>query len=146
LLDVVDTVLETSGFDPERLTLEITESAVVADVRGAVETLAALRSRGIQVALDDFGTGWSSLGQLRRLPVDRLKVDRVFVEALGRDEGATGVVMAIVALARGLGMQVTAEGVETREQFERLRELGVDDAQGYLLGRPGPLGQRLLSA
>lgn len=146
LLDVVDTALEITGFDANRLTLEITESAVVADVRGAAETLTALRGRGVYIALDDFGTGWSSLGQLRQLPVDRLKVDRVFVDALGRDEGATGVVTAIVALARGLGMQVTAEGVETADQFERLRDLGVDDAQGYLLGRPAPLDEQSISA
>jgi Amt family ammonium transporter len=146
LLDVVDATLEQTGFPADRLTLEITESAVVADVRGAAETLTSLRERGVNIALDDFGTGWSSLGQLRNLPVDRLKVDRVFVDALGRDEGATGVVTAIVALARGLGMQVTAEGVETPDQLERLRDLGVDDAQGYLLGRPAPLHEHPMSA
>lgn len=139
IIAVVDEALRGSGLSPHRLCLEITESAVMADIDTAVARLGRLRDRGVHIALDDFGTGWSSLGQLRRLPVDKLKVDRVFVEALGRDDSATAVVTAIVALAQGLGMSVTAEGVETEDQFRRLRDLGVDDAQGYLLGRPGEL-------
>ncbi|MFN8074451.1 MAG: EAL domain-containing protein [Kineosporiaceae bacterium] len=139
ILTVVDEALRDSGLPPQRLCLEITESAVMADLDTAVARLSRLRDRGVHIALDDFGTGWSSLGQLRRLPVDKLKVDRVFVDALGRDDSSTAVVTAIVALAQGLGMSVTAEGVETEDQYSRLRDLGVDDAQGYLLGRPGSL-------
>jgi diguanylate cyclase (GGDEF)-like protein len=139
LVGVVDRVLEQSGLAPDRLCLEITESAVVADVGQAVRRLHALRERGILIALDDFGTGWSSLGQLHRLPIDRIKVDRSFVAALGSnaDDGpATAVIRAVVALAHGLGMLVTAEGVETAEQLERLAELGCDGVQGFFIGRP----------
>ncbi len=161
VVDVVEQALSRSGLPPHRLCLEITEGAVMSDVDAAVVRLGRLRAHGIRIALDDFGTGWSSLGHLQRLPVDRLKVDRSFVEALGggpadddggpartppwhrdgpaRDrDGAAAVVSAIVALARGLGMRVTAEGVETAEQFHHLRELGCDDAQGFHLGRPAP--------
>ncbi len=155
IVDVVEQALAGSGLPPHRLCLEITEGAVMSDVDSAVARLGRLRSHGVRIALDDFGTGWSSLGHLQRLPVDRLKVDRSFVEALGSGEpdltgpvapwwrdrdrdGAAAVVSAIVALARGLGMRVTAEGVETAEQFDHLRELGCDDAQGFHLGRPAP--------
>jgi diguanylate cyclase (GGDEF)-like protein/PAS domain S-box-containing protein len=159
IVDVVEQALAGSGLPPHRLCLEITEGAVMSDVDSAVVRLGRLRARGVRIALDDFGTGWSSLGHLQRLPVDRLKVDRSFVEALGSGEpaavpgpggpvapwrrdrdrdGAAAVVSAIVALARGLGMRVTAEGIETAEQFDHLRDLGCDDAQGYHLGRPAP--------
>ena len=162
IVDVVEQALAGSGLPPHRLCLEITEGAVMSDVDAAVLRLGRLRAQGVRIALDDFGTGWSSLGHLQRLPVDRLKVDRSFVEALRGDpvppgpgvrpapwerdapardrDGAAAVVSAIVALARGLGMRVTAEGVETAEQFAYLRELGCDDAQGFHLGRPAPWG------
>jgi diguanylate cyclase (GGDEF)-like protein/PAS domain S-box-containing protein len=163
IVDVVEEALARTGLPPHRLCLEITEGAVMSDIDAAVVRLGTLRARGVRIALDDFGTGWSSLGHLQRLPVDRLKVDRSFVEALrgenepvlpgpgrgapwdrdapARDrDGAAAVVSAIVALARGLGMRVTAEGVETAEQFRYLRELGCDDAQGFHLGRPAPWG------
>jgi diguanylate cyclase (GGDEF)-like protein len=142
-VDVVEHALVRSRLPAHRLCLELTESAVLGDLDVAGSRLGLLRRRGVQVALDDFGTGWSSLGQLRRLPVDRLKVDRSFVEALGRDGGATAVISAIVALARGLGMRVTAEGVETEDQFARLRDLGCHDAQGFRLGVPAPLAVAL---
>ncbi|WP_158220460.1 bifunctional diguanylate cyclase/phosphodiesterase [Kineosporia sp. A_224] len=163
IVDVVEEALALTGLPPHRLCLEITEGAVMSDIDAAVVRLGTLRAQGVRIALDDFGTGWSSLGHLQRLPVDRLKVDRSFVEALrgetepllpgpgrgapwdrdapARDrDGAAAVVSAIVALARGLGMRVTAEGVETAEQFRYLRELGCDDAQGFHLGRPAPWG------
>jgi EAL domain-containing protein (putative c-di-GMP-specific phosphodiesterase class I) len=163
LVGIVDRALQRSGLAPQRLCLEITESAIVADVGQAVRRLHTLRSFGIFISLDDFGTGWSSLGQLHRLPVDRIKVDRSFVAGLtgrredgvngaggvsgaGADAAAEAVVRAIVALGHGLGLVVTAEGVETPEQLDRLRELGCDGVQGFLVGRPRPLADIDLEA
>ncbi|WP_144289891.1 bifunctional diguanylate cyclase/phosphodiesterase [Ideonella sp. A 288] len=121
---------------PADLELEITESVFVGDSTPTVLRLDRLRRRGLVIALDDFGTGYSSMSYLRRLPVDILKIDRSFVTDLGRDPAARAVTHAIVALASSLGLRTVAEGVETETQRQALCDLGVDELQGYLFGRP----------
>jgi len=138
VLDLVDEALADSGLPPERLELEITESALIEDHDGAQSTLVALRSRGVRVAMDDFGTGYSSLAYLRRFPMDKLKIDGMFVRSLDSDQDAQAVVTAIIGLARALRLETTAEGIETSEQLVMLRALGCDDVQGYLIARPMP--------
>ena len=106
------------------------------DLDAAVATLRDLRARGLRLALDDFGTGYSSLSYLKRSPLDVLKIDKAFVAGLGRNAEDTAIVGAVIALAHILGMQVTAEGVETVEQAHLLRELACELGQGYLFARP----------
>ncbi len=129
-------VLAETGLPATALQLEITESTVMDDVDAAVATLQELRAHGLRLALDDFGTGYSSLSYLKRFPLDVLKIDKSFVDGLGRDTQDTAIVAAVIALAHILGMQVTAEGVETREQAHQLRQLSCELAQGYLFSRP----------
>lgn len=133
--------LQTSGFDPRRLVLEITESVVMDQTEAAIATLHELNALGIELAIDDFGTGYSSLSYLQRLPIDTLKIDQSFVRDVPHHPDAVAIARAIVALAQNLSLSVIAEGVETVAQFEFLRELGCDMAQGYLLGRPLPTAQ-----
>ncbi|HYD09981.1 MAG TPA: EAL domain-containing protein, partial [Acidimicrobiales bacterium] len=138
LVGTVTAALDKAGVPPSSLVLEITESVVVEDVDQAVRALAALREVGVRVAIDDFGTGYSSLLYLKRFPADVLKVDRAFVQGLGVSEGDTAIVDAVVGLGHRLGLEVVAEGVETEHQLDELRKRRCDQAQGYLLLRPGP--------
>lgn len=138
LAELVADVLQLSGAEPSDIALEVTESAVMADLDRACETLEALRRLGVLISMDDFGTGWSSLSQLTRLPFDAVKIDRSFVRDLLVDARATHLLESIVALGRALRLHVIAEGVETPEQLEHLERLGVGFAQGFLLGRPAP--------
>ena len=131
----LERALRESGLAPGRLTLEITESALMDDPCSAAEVLGALKQRGVVLAIDDFGTGYSSLSYLKRLPLDVLKIDKSFIDGLGEPEG-TKIVAAVVNLAHELGLVVVAEGVETVEQFTLLQALGCDRAQGYLFSRP----------
>jgi EAL domain-containing protein (putative c-di-GMP-specific phosphodiesterase class I) len=135
---VVRAALRESGLPPERLCLEITESAVMNDLDRSGETLERLKEIGVTLAVDDFGTGFSSLAYLKMFPVDVLKIDRAFVSGLGGDPEDTAFVRSIVSLAEALGLEVVAEGVETDEQVSALVELGCTRAQGYLFARPGP--------
>jgi EAL domain-containing protein (putative c-di-GMP-specific phosphodiesterase class I) len=109
------------------------------DTASTVEALHALRSQGVHLSIDDFGTGYSSLSYLKRFPVESLKIDRSFIDGLGRESEDTSIVEAIIRLAHALGLSAVAEGVETPTQLETLRTLGCDMAQGYLLGRPQPV-------
>jgi EAL domain-containing protein (putative c-di-GMP-specific phosphodiesterase class I) len=136
LVAVVREALAHSGVPPSELCLELTESVLMQDVASGAATLGELRALGVRLALDDFGTGYSSLAYLRRLQVDLLKVDRSFMTELGEQPAEETIVAAIVGLARGLGLGVTAEGIETSEQLECVRALGCDSAQGFLLARP----------
>jgi diguanylate cyclase (GGDEF)-like protein len=138
IIDLVEEALADSGLAPERLELEITESALIEDHDGAKATLVALRGRGVRVALDDFGTGYSSLAYLKRFPMDKLKIDGMFVRSLDSDQDAQAVVTAIISLARALRLETTAEGIETAEQLVMLKALGCDDVQGFLIARPMP--------
>lgn len=136
LVDRVRSILATTGFPARRLTLEITETALMNDVRSASAQLAQLKALGVSIAVDDFGTGYSSLSYLSQLPVDCLKVDRSFVDRLDVADGGAEIVRAVVTLAHALGLSATAEGVETQAQREALVALGCDLAQGYLFARP----------
>jgi len=139
--DLVETVadaLESSGLNPDRLWLEITESVLMEDADMAVRALERLRALGVHLCVDDFGTGYSSLAYLRRFPVDALKVDQSFVAGLGRDPEDSAIVEAVVSMAHSLRLSVVAEGVETDEQLARLRELGCELAQGFLFAAPVP--------
>ena len=138
IVATVEQVLYESGLEARRLTLEITESALMHDARSALRVLRALKDIGVSLAIDDFGTGYSSLSYLQRFPLDVLKIDKSFVSELGVDPGGEGIVSAVVGLAKSLGLQVVAEGVETDEQLTELRRLGCDFAQGYLFSRPVP--------
>lgn len=138
LIDLIEEVLEQTGLAPERLELEITESVLIDDHESAHATLLALRARGVRVAMDDFGTGYSSLAYLRRFPLDKLKIDGLFVRSLDSDADAQAVVTAIISLARALRLETTAEGIETEQQLVMLRALGCDDIQGYFVARPMP--------
>jgi EAL domain-containing protein (putative c-di-GMP-specific phosphodiesterase class I) len=139
LAALVARTLTTTGIDPATLHLEITESAAMSDVERTIETLQELRRLGTELAVDDFGTGYSSLSYLKRLPLDMLKIDRSFVAGVPDDAHAVAIAQAVVALARSLGLVTLAEGIETPEQLDALRRMGVDYAQGYHLGRPMPL-------
>ncbi len=138
LVSVVEDILSATGVPPARLTLEITESALMKDAAAALEVLQALKELGCTLAIDDFGTGYSSLSYLQRFPLDILKIDKSFVDSLGGDPGGAAIVGAVVSLAHSLGLQVIAEGVETVQQLEQLHELGCDLAQGYLFSPPVP--------
>ena len=138
LVGSVERALREAGLDPALLRLELTESAVMADPSGAAATLRRLKGLGVQLALDDFGTGHSSLGSLRRFPIDLLKIDRGFVAGLERDAGDEAIVRAVVAMAPALGLRVAAEGVETRGQLARLRDLRCELGQGYHFAHPLP--------
>jgi EAL domain-containing protein (putative c-di-GMP-specific phosphodiesterase class I) len=136
LVEVVARALEESGLDPGLLELELTESAIIGDEPGVLETLNRLKAMGIRLALDDFGTGYSSLGYLTRFPIDVLKIDQSFVSAIGTEEEARAIISAVIAMAHRLGLSVTAEGVETAEQEEFLRTQGCDALQGFLILPP----------
>lgn len=136
LVHTVTHALATSGVDPARLELEITEGVLLADTESALATLHRLRSLGVRTAMDDFGTGYSSLSYLRSFPFDKLKIDQSFVRDIGNKAEAEAIVRTTIALAKSLGMSTTAEGVETEEQLQLLREEGCAEVQGYLLGRP----------
>ncbi len=134
-------ILTRTGLPPGHLTLEITESALMRDAASALVVLSALKDLGVLLAIDDFGTGYSSLSYLQRFPLDILKVDRMFVEGLGRRTGGDEIVSAVIQLAHALDLQVVAEGVETELQFDVLRSLECDFAQGYLFSKPVPAGE-----
>ena len=129
---------EEERIAPRSIELEVTESVLVGDDRRSIETLHDLKTRGFRIAIDDFGTGYSSLAYLQRLPVDRLKLDRAFVRDLDSSEQSRAIAELIISIARRLGLNVTAEGVETAGQLEFLRAHGCDEIQGYYLGEPGP--------
>jgi diguanylate cyclase (GGDEF)-like protein len=136
LFDVIQSALRTSGLPPARLEIEITESVLLERRLENHAFVERLRGSGISLALDDFGTGYSSLSSLTAFPFDKIKIDKTFIDSLSQRHKSSAIISSIVTLARGLDMCVTAEGVETRDQLERLRALGVNFAQGYLLGKP----------
>jgi diguanylate cyclase (GGDEF)-like protein len=140
-VEVVERTLAETGFDASRLELEVTESTLIGNVETAQAAMLRLKTLGVRLALDDFGTGYSSLQYLRRYPFDRLKIDHSFVRSIENATEAAAIVHAVVSLGRGLGMKVTAEGVETAEQQLFLRAAGVHAMQGYRFGRPVPAAE-----
>ncbi len=141
LIEVVSAILAETGLPAERLMLELTETVVMDDAESSVERLQRLKQLGVLIAIDDFGTGYSSLAYLRRFPVDVLKIDRAFIDGLGREPEACAIVAATIGLAHALGIRVVAEGVETDAQLAHLRDLDCDLAQGFLFSRPLPPDQ-----
>ena len=136
IVEEVRGALRSSGLDPSRLLLEITESVMIDDVELAIERLSALRELGVRIAVDDFGTGQSSLSYIRRLPIDMLKIDKRFIDSVDAQDADGKLAAAIIGIARVLDLSCVAEGVERPPQRERLKELGCDLAQGFLLARP----------
>lgn len=141
LLQTVLDILVQSKIDPLNLELEITESIIMDDVEAAIGIMDTIKSKGIHLAIDDFGTGYSSLAYLKRFPIDVLKVDRSFVSDIPEDKTDMAITSAVIAMAHKLSMKVVAEGIETQEQLDFLRENNCDDGQGYLLSRPLTLPQ-----
>ncbi len=133
--------LQEYAFDPDRLIIEVTETAILADPQRAAAELARLNEAGVRVSLDDFGQGQTSLRHLSRLPLHELKIDREFVGDMDADEAHATIVRSMIELGHNLGLHVVAEGVETDGVREQLRDAGSDLIQGYLLSRPLPLEQ-----
>jgi EAL domain-containing protein (putative c-di-GMP-specific phosphodiesterase class I) len=123
--------------------LEITESAMLFDTESAASRMNGLRALGVRLALDDFGTGYSSLSHLRRFPVHTVKIDRMFVDGLGKDARERALVQGLIKFGLGLGLEVIAEGIERQSQLDGLVEIGCHLGQGFLLGPPLPAAQFL---
>ncbi len=140
LIAVVDRILKDTGFDPTltQLEFEVTESTLMDDMTTAAETLTAFRAMGLRLALDDFGTGYSSLNYLKRFQIDALKIDQSFVQDILSTPEDAAIASAIITLGHNLGLTVIAEGVETKEQLDLLREAGCDEVQGYYYSKPLP--------
>ena len=136
LLETIDRTLQTTGLDAAYLELEVTENLLVKDIEQAIALLGKLKARGVSIALDDFGTGYSSLSYLQKLPINTLKIDRSFVSNIAENPGDAAISKAIVALAQSLGLNITAEGVETQEQLDYLKNQGCHEVQGYYFSRP----------
>jgi EAL domain-containing protein (putative c-di-GMP-specific phosphodiesterase class I) len=139
LVPGVISALSASGLEPGRLELEITETALLQDDEGTLATLHKLRSLGIRIAMDDFGTGYSSLGYIQSIPFDKIKIDSRCIKGLGDEPKSLAILRAVANLGASLGTATTAEGVETEDQFERVKAEGVTEVQGYLIGRPVPV-------
>jgi diguanylate cyclase (GGDEF)-like protein len=138
LVQVIMSALAASGLPPERLEIEITETILLQNSETTLDILYQLRALGVMIAMDDFGTGYSSLSYLQSFPFDRIKIDRSFVKDIGESVGSINIVRAVVAMAKGLGMATTAEGVETEEQREKVRSEGCTEMQGFLFSKPLP--------
>jgi EAL domain-containing protein (putative c-di-GMP-specific phosphodiesterase class I) len=138
IIEMVRSALAESGVAPSRPVLEIAEGVLIDDPDEMVKRINDLHALGVRVALDDFGSGYSNLGYLQRFPLDKLKIDRSFVAALGRSSNGGVIIQAIVALGRALGLSVLVEGVETEHQRVLLRLAGCDEMQGFLFARPAP--------
>jgi EAL domain-containing protein (putative c-di-GMP-specific phosphodiesterase class I) len=130
--------LAESSLDPRYLKLEITESTIMKDVEAAVVTLQKLKALGVPLSIDDFGTGYSSLSYLKQFPVDKLKIDRSFIDGLGLNRSDTAIVRMVIDLGNNLNLGVTAEGVETEQHVDLLRTMGCAHGQGYYFSRPVP--------
>lgn len=139
LPELFDDILAETGLPPQRLEIELTESAIMSDRNRALHVLRRVKALGIKIALDDFGTGYSSLETLRAFPFDKIKLDRFFIAELADSPQATAIIRAVLALGKSLSIPVLAEGIETSRQLEVLRREGCDEAQGFLLGYPGPM-------
>ena len=135
---MVGSALDESGLHPSRLELEVTESLMMEKIETVAEKLQQLRVLGINVSVDDFGTGYSSLAYLKQLPIQKLKIDKTFVDNLADDPDDLAIVEAIISLGHSLGLDVIAEGVETERQVDALLEKGCDEFQGYLFSKPLP--------
>ena len=136
---LVHSILLETGLSPQRLELEITESVLIGDFSRALSILCRLKTLGVKIAMDDFGTGYSSLSYLQSFPFDKIKIDRSFISQLDKNPQSSAIVRAVIGLARGLSLPVSAEGVETEGQLSFLAREACDEIQGYLIGRPQPI-------
>jgi EAL domain-containing protein (putative c-di-GMP-specific phosphodiesterase class I) len=134
----VQAIVDDAGLAPGCIGLELTESGLMANVEHAIEVMGVLKAAGFSISIDDFGTGYSSLAYLKRLPADKLKIDISFVRDMLSDRHDYSIVTTIIGISRNLGLEVIAEGVEQQAQADALRELGCEQAQGYLFGQPEP--------
>jgi len=134
--EVVEAILKDTGFDPQRLELELTESLLLENADHTLPLLRKLKQMGVKFAIDDFGTGYSSLSYLRRFPIDKLKIDRSFIRGVATNPGDAAITSAIISMGKSLNMKLIAEGVETQEQMQFLAERGCDEVQGYLFSEP----------
>jgi EAL domain-containing protein (putative c-di-GMP-specific phosphodiesterase class I) len=134
----VDDTLQRYGLEPQWLELEITESTLMHDIEAVIAIMDRISALGVALSLDDFGTGYSSLSYLKRFPIDTLKIDRSFTTGIPADASDCAIASTIIGMGRKLGHRVIAEGVETLEQLDFLRQHGCDEVQGYLYGRPLP--------
>ncbi|MVT66461.1 EAL domain-containing protein [Bradyrhizobium pachyrhizi] len=141
LVGLVHSILLETGLTPDRLELEITEGVLIEDFDRGLSLLRRLKALGVRISMDDFGSGYSSLSYLQAFPFDKIKIDRAFVINLGRNPQSAAIVRAVIDLGHGLEMSIVAEGVETEAQLGFLAEEGCDAVQGYLIGRPAPIGQ-----
>jgi EAL domain-containing protein (putative c-di-GMP-specific phosphodiesterase class I) len=132
----LEEILENVKLQPHWVEIEITESMAISDIAHAIDTVHRFKQMGAHIGVDDFGTGHSSLNYLRRFEIDHVKIDRSFIAGIGVEHSDEAIVRTIIAMGRSLGLQIIAEGVETREQLEFLRTHGCDRAQGYLFSRP----------
>jgi len=131
-------ILTETGLEAEALELEVTESMVMHDPQRAAVILERLKDMGVAIAIDDFGTGYSSLSYLKRFPIDYIKIDQSFVRGIPRDAEDVGITNAIIAMAKTLGVQLIAEGVDNPEQLAFLKQGGCEEVQGYLISSPMP--------
>jgi len=138
LVEQISSIIKSTGFDPTRLKLEITETAVMENAESAVEMLRKIKEIGIQLSIDDFGTGYSSLNYLHRFPIDTLKIDRSFINHIELGNENSEIVRTILYLAKALKLSVVAEGIENIRQLNQLQTLGCQYGQGYLFSRPLP--------
>ena len=138
LLRDLDDILRDSGLDPSLLQLEITESMMMQNVDRAIQSLDAIQARGVRLAMDYFGTDYSSMSLMKQFPINTIKIDRSFVQDLGKNREDRAIATAIISLGRALGLTVVAEGVETRQQQKILTEELCDQLQGFLFSRPVP--------
>ena len=143
LLEEVEEVMREFGLPPGSLELELTESVLMVNAEAVIEAMRRVARQGVSIAVDDFGTGYSSLAYLKRLPIQRLKIDRSFVRGLGQDPDDESICASVISMASALGLDTVAEGVETPEQRDWLAERGCGELQGYLLGRPVPFHEAL---
>jgi EAL domain-containing protein (putative c-di-GMP-specific phosphodiesterase class I) len=141
LVQTVVGAVAASGLAAGRLELEITESVLLQDSEATLATLHTLRAFGVRISMDDFGTGYSSLSYLRSFPFDKIKIDQSFVRDLATRDDCVAIVRAVTGLGHSLGIATTAEGVETNEQLELLRQHGCGEVQGYLFSRPRPAAE-----
>ncbi|MGD0109514.1 MAG: EAL domain-containing protein, partial [Rhodopila sp.] len=141
LVATVKAALDASGLRSDRLELEITESILLQNTATTLTALHQLHAMGIAVTMDDFGTGYSSLSYLRSFPFDKIKIDQSFVRDIVEDQQSMSIIRAVIALARSLHIRTTAEGVETIEQLDMLREEGCTEVQGYIFSRPKPASE-----
>ena len=141
LLDFIKTTLQKSNCNPEWIAFEITESQIMKDPEKAISLLVEMSERGIEIAVDDFGTGYSSLTYLKRLPVDKLKIDRAFINELPHDDEDVAIVRAIIALSKSLKLSVIAEGAENQQQVNFLLDEGCSEIQGFFFAKPMPANE-----